>query len=223
MTYVNRRLLFSLLMLLITVSPVHAETAKTLSWEELVPKFSPLEDPYSSLPGDQGILLETLAAIRDSRARGLLDKGSPMDLEGERLTRLLREQQLDVEARLAEVAAWEAELERRGAAVIPELEGQRVRIPGYALPLEFSGTAVTDFLLVPYVGACIHTPPPPPNQIVFVRVNEPYEPAELYEPVWVVGNLTTQGTQKLLSLVDGQAPIDTGYALEGIRIEPYRE
>ena len=54
----------------------------------------------------------------------------------------------------------------------PALDGKTIRIPGYVLPLEFSGSKVTEFLLVPWVGACIHTPPPEPNQIVYVKARQ---------------------------------------------------
>jgi hypothetical protein len=67
--------------------------------------------------------------------------------------------------------------------------GQRVRLPGYAVPLEFDGTKVTSFLLVPYLGACIHVPPPPPNQIVFVRTREPIEIEEMFDAVYASGTL----------------------------------
>ena len=54
-------------------------------------------------------------------------------------------------------------------AVVPELDGKRVRIGGYVVPLDFEATNVKEFLLVPFVGACIHVPPPPPNQIIYVK------------------------------------------------------
>ena len=49
------------------------------------------------------------------------------------------------------------------------LDGKRVQIGGYVVPLDFDATRVKEFLLVPFVGACIHVPPPPPNQIVYVK------------------------------------------------------
>ena len=76
-------------------------------------------------------------------------------------------------------------------------------MPGYLLPLEFDGTAVTEFLLVPYVGACIHTPPPPPNQIVHVHAEPGFETEELYMPVWVTGQMSTEGSTENLNYVDG--------------------
>jgi hypothetical protein len=55
-------------------------------------------------------------------------------------------------------------------AIVEDLNGRIVRMPGYLLPLDVIGAKVTEFLLVPYIGACIHVPPPPPNQIVYVKV-----------------------------------------------------
>jgi hypothetical protein len=55
------------------------------------------------------------------------------------------------------------------------------------LPLEFAEGKVTEFLLVPFVGACIHTPPPPPNQIIHVKVESGFRSKGMFEPVWVDG------------------------------------
>ena len=68
-----------------------------------------------------------------------------------------------------------------------DLNGQQVRMPGYVLPLEFSGTKITEFLLVPWVGACIHTSPPPPNQIVNVKFDGGIEIKGQFAPMWVTG------------------------------------
>lgn len=72
------------------------------------------------------------------------------------------------------------------------LLGRTIRMPGYILPLEYqmSGT-VQEFLLVPYFGACIHMPPPPPNQIVYVTSDEPVTIEQMWDPVWVIGELTS--------------------------------
>jgi len=71
-----------------------------------------------------------------------------------------------------------------------QLAGRTVRIPGYIVPLDDFADAVTEFLLVPYFGACIHTPPPPPNQMVHVRVGRGTHASTSWErPVWVEGRL----------------------------------
>jgi len=105
----------------------------------------------------------------------------------------------------------------------PALDGVRIRMPGYALPLEYDGKIVTEFLLVPWVGACIHTPPPPPNQIVYVKSDKGIEKAGRFTPVWVTGEMTIESATKSLFLVDGSAGIDVGYSLKANLVEPYRK
>jgi len=73
---------------------------------------------------------------------------------------------------------------------LQQLDGRAVRIPGYIVPLDDFADAVTEFLLVPYFGACIHTPPPPPNQMVHVRVGRGTHASTSWErPVWIEGRL----------------------------------
>ena len=104
-----------------------------------------------------------------------------------------------------------------------KLEGRLIRIPGYALPLEHKDFGVKDLLLVPYVGACIHVPPPPANQIVYVRLQDTHILESVYEPVWITGRVSLISSNKSLSFVDGVAGIETAYTLDGIKIEPYLE
>lgn len=78
------------------------------------------------------------------------------------------------------------------ATVVPELNGQAVRIPGFIVPLEFDDDlTITEFFLVPYFGACIHTPPPPPNQIIFVQDSEGFQLEDIYTPFWISGVMQT--------------------------------
>lgn len=69
----------------------------------------------------------------------------------------------------------------------PELQGVKGRLPGFAVPIDFDGSRVYSFLLVPYFGACIHTPPPPANQMVYVEIEDGFELPSLYEPVIIEG------------------------------------
>lgn len=72
------------------------------------------------------------------------------------------------------------------------LIGQTVRMPGFILPLDYQpGGEIDEFLLVPYFGACIHTPPPPPNQIVYVTLDAPIRVDRLWDPIWATGELTS--------------------------------
>lgn len=92
--------------------------------------------------------------------------------------------------------------------------GKIVRLPGFIVPIDYSGTGVVAFILVPFVGACVHVPPPPANQLVFVTTQTPYEFAGLFEPVSVVGMFGVSSMSTQLA--------EIGYALSADRIEPYR-
>ena len=76
------------------------------------------------------------------------------------------------------------------APVVQSLDGKRVHIGGYVVPLDFEATRVKEFLLVPFVGACIHVPPPPANQIVYVKTEQGFDVQGTFDPVWVTGTLT---------------------------------
>jgi hypothetical protein len=95
---------------------------------------------------------------------------------------------------------------------LEELRGKLVRIPGFMVPLEDEADGATEFLLVPYFGACIHTPPPPPNQIVYVRMKKKVK-VDMYSPIWVEGPLKIENTDSYYGTV--------GFQLEGVSIKPY--
>ena len=99
------------------------------------------------------------------------------------------------------------------SGVKTDWNGQIVRMSGFVVPIDYSGTGVTSFLLVPYVGACVHVPPPPANQLVLVSTETPYESKGLFEPVTVTGMFGTASVATQLA--------DVGYALSADAIEPY--
>lgn len=91
--------------------------------------------------------------------------------------------------------------------------GQVVRLPGYIVPIDYSGTGVTAFILVPFVGACVHVPPPPANQLVFVTTEKPYESNGLFEAVNVTGMFGAAAMKTQIA--------EIGYALSADKIEPF--
>ncbi len=93
-----------------------------------------------------------------------------------------------------------------------ELNGRRVRLSGLVVPLEGDGTQMREFLLVPYVGACIHVPPPPGNQLIWVKSPRPVTAVDLYGPVQVVGRLKAEYLASDLG--------DAGYQLEAEQVAP---
>ncbi len=99
------------------------------------------------------------------------------------------------------------------APVVAALDGTQVRLPGFAVPLDLDEQHTTRFLLVPYVGACIHVPPPPLNQTVLVEAPQGATIHGLFDPVWVTGRMSVQrATTELAS---------AGYTLTATAVEPY--
>ena len=78
--------------------------------------------------------------------------------------------------------------------VVPNFDSKNIRLPGFIVPLEFDENfVVTEFFLVPYFGACLHSPPPPPNQIVYVKHSDGIQLESVEQPYWISGLLTTVG------------------------------
>lgn len=98
-------------------------------------------------------------------------------------------------------------------SVRPELNGSKVKIPGFVIPLEGDENMVTEFLLVPYFGACIHVPPPPPNQIIYVNFPEGAPVQQLWDVIYVVGTLKTETVSHELA--------ETAYVIQGTEILEY--
>ena len=86
---------------------------------------------------------------------------------------------------------FQSQLDAAGRVIDTSLEGQRIELAGFMVPIEVKGQSVSQFLLVPEAGQCIHVPPPPLNQTLLVdATNAPTELRDLYEPVIVSGRLS---------------------------------
>ncbi|UTF61828.1 DUF3299 domain-containing protein [Gilvimarinus sp. DA14] len=97
----------------------------------------------------------------------------------------------------------------RSAKTIPEFDNKNIRIPGFVVPLRFGDDQrITEFLLVPFFGACIHLPPPPPNQVIYAKFKKGIVLDALYDPFWVSGHLTIELVETDLSQAAYQMRVD---------------
>lgn len=100
--------------------------------------------------------------------------------------------------------------------VVPEFDGQKIRLPGFIVPLEFGeDQTITRFFLVPYFGACIHVPPPLPNQIVYAQYDKGFKLEALYDPFWLSGTLSTELIENDMATA--------AYSMTVDRLEPYTD
>lgn len=167
-------------------APIHsAEAVMELKWDQLVPPAAPrqLKSFLPARPGDRSAL-------------GGTPEGAPP-------------------AQNLPEGRWMSSPQQSSAApasVVQSLDGKRVHIGGYVVPLDFDATRVKEFLLVPFVGACIHVPPPPANQIVYVKTEKGFDVKGTFDPVWVTGTL------KVTPAFTGLA--EAGYSLDAEKVEP---
>jgi hypothetical protein len=208
--------------LVANASPTRA--ANDIEWTDLVPKGEPIVDPLAKLNQDQRFDLEMILWARSlSAAERELEPNRPGVEDAQKYEQNFAKAGIDINQLLTDYKAFEEKIKERQKLVNNDLAGKDVRLAGYLLPLEFSETGDTDFLLVPYVGACVHVPPPPPNQIVFVRLAEKFIAKDLFTPVWVQGPLKTKQSSKALTLIDGTRDVSIGYHIDGAKVEVYKE
>lgn len=171
--------------------------------------------------GTVGASVGMIGPIRDASQRGLVARTdiAAIDLEWEDLVPAAT-----VVATLGSGVVSHEQLQDGASPFQPmtdasdirsDLNGKRVRIPGYMTPLTFEDAEVGEFLLAPYVGACVHVPPPPANQIVYVKVDGTIPVLEMWEPFAAVGTIHTEAQSTELA--------EVGYTLKLEHLELYEE
>jgi hypothetical protein len=164
------------------------------------------------------LLLATLAAAQAAPATRFREIDwlalVPKDWKPQEVLDRKKAQSLNDGDALAQEMMKELRAVLDAAPTVNGLDGAAIRLPGFMVPLEQSKEGITEFLLVPYHGACIHTPPPPANQIVHVRSRAPVKGFQTMSAVWVTGVLNTARKDSGMGV--------SGYGLELAGIEAYR-
>jgi hypothetical protein len=159
---------------------------KTIDWDNLMPEE------------DLNALLNPPSYIDD------LEDSSLEDLTNEKL-------QIDLTAELDD--RYQQALV--STKIIKEMDGRAVQIPGFVVPVEFDEETITEFFLVPYFGACIHSPPPPPNQIIYVHAPDGLTLNTLYDPFWISGIISTTLVENYMAT--------SAYSMKMKSYKPYTE
>jgi len=115
----------------------------------------------------------------------------------------------------AEIFYRQILVELSDAPVNQKIDKKWIKLAGFIAPLHYDYDLVTEFLFVPYFGACIHVPPQPVNQVVLVKTASghaiPLE--EAFIPIWVSGQIRVEGEKTEIG--------EAGYRIEDATIEPY--
>ncbi len=198
--------------------PGFASEPQVIAWDDLAPEPVAYDNPFSELSPEQLDGLKQLLRFQqaDGNDRGVLSPQeasalrTKLEADGLDIEWLFEQRKIIMETRL-KIATETNE----------ELIGQSVRIPGYLLPLEIKDQKAVEFLLVPTVGACIHTPSPPANQMVHVRYPGGFPIKGLYTPIWVNGELLAANKVETVRYSDGETRVEVSYAIEASAVEPY--
>jgi hypothetical protein len=195
-----------------------AIAVETIDWDGLVPPLD-LKDTYSQLDEDLQEKVYDLYMARELKAAGHSNEN--MEAIEKSARAALVAEGIDGDRVLQEIDEFNKQVKENETKLVAELDGKTVRIPGYVLPIEFSGTRVIEFMLVPYVGACVHTPPPPANQMVYVKLEQGFENEGLFMPVWVTGQISTAMSTQALAFDDGATQVEVGYSISASDVVPY--
>jgi hypothetical protein len=199
-----KSLFFTVLLALSLTTAAQTNSPRTLEWTDLMPE----ED------------LELLLNMPTVDHGELSDEELAADLPGDSLratspapTDPLADQ---IESAIGQAMSGKTSGERTwedalvSTNVREEFDNTRIRLPGFIVPLEFDDDMnISEFFLVPYFGACIHVPPPPPNQIIHVRYAKGLQLEALYTPFWITGTLKTEVMENDMALAAYTMVADT--------------
>ena len=216
----SRSKIIFLACILSMISYTQAQDIRKITWNDLVVKVE-FDDPFLDLSSEQLYNLSLVARFREKEADPDKAITSTELAQKDSLEGLLASDNVDVDYLLSMRYKIKELRQQQFEAVDTSLNNTRVKIPGYLLPLNFTNEKTTEFLLVPWVGACIHTPPPPKNQIIYIQTNEGLAPMSRFEAVSIEGIITTINKTTTLYLVDGRDEISSGYSILDAKISIY--
>lgn len=204
------------------IATVQEPTPKETSWEQLLPEAEePFDDPFAELSEQQLRDLSRIARFRKLREKDAIPADGVTAKQVDETIARFAKIGIDVDWILSQRERVARERERLMTRVDASLVGQEIRIPGYMLPLRSDENGITEFLLVPWVGACIHTPPPPPNQMIHVTVPGGADDRGHFAAFWLEGTLRLKPAEYDLFLVDGRARVKVAYSMTTERISDY--
>ncbi len=203
----------------------HATSAApgtAVDWSELPdPSAQVFEDPYRDLNPEQ---FDDVIYVVRTRAK--LEQGSGTEAERQTWQEVLTETEealaadgIDIDWLLSQRQVVTERRERAATAGNPHMDGQKVTVAGFAIPAPADADGQAVVYLVPERGMCSHMPPPPPNQMIRVRLTGDWTPSYIHEPVRLTGLLTIEPSEQQMIVVDGVMPMNATFKLDASGVE----
>ncbi len=203
---------------LVAVASHAAAVAAPVDWGQLVDQDAQVfDDPYRKLEPGQLISLVTVARLRQQAERGQDIDQARLDQE----TASLLAAGVDIDGLIAQ--RWEVAKRRERAATSgnPAVDGQEIELAGFVIPAPPDDDGFATAYLVPERGMCSHMPPPPPNQMVRLRLPDGWQPQAMYEPVRLTGELGIAPSSRTIRIVDGLVPMRATFSMDVSDIETW--
>jgi hypothetical protein len=203
---------------LLAASPTFAAERPDLDWSQLIDQSVQVyDDPYRELEPGQLISLVTVARLRQQAERGQEVDQARLDQETESLVAA----GIDIDDLIAQ--RWEVAKRRERAATSgnPAVDGREIELAGFVIPAPPDDDGFPTAYLVPERGMCSHMPPPPPNQMVRLRLFGGWQPQAIYEPVRLSGELGIAPSSRTIRVVDGLVPMRATFSMEVSDIETW--
>ncbi|WP_170425656.1 DUF3299 domain-containing protein [Ruegeria arenilitoris] len=210
------RFSFAVITACLLALPAHSEVTR-IEWPDLIDESAQdYEDPFVELTGKQ------LSALRKLvRLRAQLEKGGPtpeqlnqiqVDIEATETT--LAEEGVEADWLISQRWVVMERREKAGTAANVDIDGVTVSLGGFVIPAPPNEDGSQMAYIVPERGMCSHVPPPPPNQMVRLRLSDSWAPSTIYEPIVVTGQIRIDPTQKEMLVVDGPVLMNAAFTLE---------
>lgn len=211
-----------LVMLILGCVLLNAAEYKTIGWEDLQGKVEAYDDPFKQLTEEQIYNISIYARISK------MDKVTPkrvsegMRKEVKKAEETLKKEGVNIAYLLSQREHIKEMRKKTASAVNLDLNNTNISMSGFMLALDLKEGKTNEFLLVPTVGACIHTPPPPMNQIVYVTINKAVKAGLRFEAVTISGKIISKNMSSNLFLVDGKSDINSGYTMQADKVVKFK-
>lgn len=206
----------SAVVIMLIASPANADEIVHMDWSRLIDQsVQDYDDPYRDLSQEQLVDFVTVARLREKAEQGESIDKEQLSLK----TASLTEEGIDVDDLIAQ--RWIVAERRERAAVSGNkaVDGREVILSGFVIAAPADADGRSTAYLVPERGMCSHTPPPPPNQMVRLRLPNNWRPNAIYQPVRVSGLLSIEPTNRTIQVVDGPVPMHATFSMDVSNIE----
>ncbi len=207
-----------LILLFFCISSIYAQGYQSIEWKDLEGKVEAYDDPFEKLSED---ILYNLSIVYEVQNMDASQVDKDLQEEMAEAKQFLNKEKIDIKYYFEQAERIAKIREKESKQTNSTLDNKKIELNGFSLALGLKEGKIQEFLFVPYIGACIHSPAPPLNQILYVKSSKPVKVEDRYEPLTIKGTLQIKQNKNKLFLTDGEDIVQSGYVFLADEIKPY--